>query len=130
MRKSFTLVEVLVSTMVLSICFASILSCYLLVNRQTEREAEYLEAEVICKDIALYGDDYGKNWDFVYYGSHNDSSYIYYDSSFNILPDINGAKYQLYYYYNSSNELIISIRVLGENRYIIKELNYGGGRYV
>ena len=129
MRKGFTLVEVLVSTLVFSICFAAIITCYLMVTKQTEKESEYLNAEIICKDIAIYGDDYGKNWDIVYYGVNSNSNNIYYDSSFNKLDNSTNAKYLLNYFYNSSNELIVSIKVIGEDRYIVRDLNYGGGRY-
>ena len=129
MKKAFTLVEVIVATMVFTICFAAIITCYLMVNKQTEKESEYLRAEAICKDIALYGDEFGRNWDLAYYGVH-DADYIYLDQSFSKQEGFDeNSLYVVTYSYNSSNQLILSIKVVGENRYLVKDLNYGGARY-
>ena len=130
MKKGFTLVEVLVATMVFTICFAAIITCYLMVNKQTEKEYEYLRAESICRDIATYSDDFHKNWDTVYYGVHSDSNDVYLDQDFKKLDSYVGAYDLLSYSYNSGSELILSIKVIGEDRYLIRNLNYGGARYV
>ena len=127
MKKSFTLVEVLVATMVFTICFAAIITCYLMVNKQTEKEYEYLRAEAICRDIALYGDEFGRDWDLAYY-NENDGE-IYLDQSFNKTDEYENTLYIITYSYNGSNQLILSIKVKGENRYLVKDLNYGGLRY-
>ena len=127
MKKSFTLVEVLVATMVFTICFAAIITCYLMVNKQTEKEYEYLRAEAICRDIAFYGDEFGRDWDLAYY-SENDGE-IYLDQSFNKVNEYAETLYIITYSYNGSNQLILSIKVKGENRYLVKDLNYGGLRY-
>ncbi len=127
MRKSFTLVEVLVATMVFTICFSAIITCYLMVNKQTEKEYEYLRAEAICRDIALYGDEFGKNWDIAYYGE-NDGE-IYLNQSFEKVDQYSDSLYVITYWYNTSDQLILNMRVKGENRYLVKELNYGGSRY-
>ena len=130
MKKSFTLVEVLVATLVFTICFAAIITCYLMVNKQTEKEYEYLRAETICRDIATYGDDFHKNWDTVYFGVHGDSGTIYLDQGFKVQENYENSHYVVTYSYNANSQLILSIKVTGEDRYLIKDLNYGGARYV
>ena len=134
-KKGTTLVEVLVAIAVFSIISAAMLSSLLILRKTSARQEEYLRFEMICSDIAFYGDEYGRDWDKEYYSlpaSQNEGK-VYYDHDFEL--STTDKIYCLSYSYLDTNsdgypELIVTIRHVESGRFIIENLNYGGGRYV
>lgn len=133
-KKGTTLVEVLVAIAVFSIISVAMFSSLLIIRRSVARQEEYLHFEMICSDIAFYGDEYKRGWDVEYFSlpfSQNEGQ-IYYDRDFNV--SATEQVYCLSYSYADTDsdgysELIISIQHVESERFIIKNLNYGGGRY-
>lgn len=126
MKKGFTLVEVLVSIFIFSLVLVTTLSTYLLSISFEKRQSEYIYFETICLDINKYSDVYKREWNLYYF--NNDSNEQYYDINFNYVgTTIN--KYKLAFFYTVNNELIINVTDEDNNRFIIKDLNYGGTRY-
>ena len=126
MKKGFTLVEVLVSIFIFSLVLVTILSTYLLSISFEKRQSEYIYFETICLDINKYSDVYKREWNLYYF--NNDSNEQYYDINFNYVgTTIN--KYKLAFFYTANNELIINVTDEDNDRFIIKDLNYGGTRY-
>ena len=130
-KKGTTLVEVLVAIAVFSIISVAMLSSLLIMRKTVARQEEYLRFEMICNDIAFYGDAYQKEWDKYYFGltDPQNEGEIYYDHEFNLTTEESERVYSLFYYYVNDNELIVSIRHAKTGRAIIEDLNYGGGRY-
>lgn len=132
-KKGTTLVEVLVAIAVFSIITVAMFSSLLVMRKTAIRQEEYLRFEMVCTDIAFYGDVYQKEWDVHYFGLTESQSagQIYYDHNFE--QSSTEQVYCLSYYYvnnNGQSELIVSIRHVQSGRAIIENLNYGGGRYV
>ena len=134
-KKGTTLVEVLVAIAVFSIISVAMLSSLLVMRKTAARQEEYLRFEMICTDIAFYGDVHKKDWDKEYFSlpSSQSEGQIYYGHDFT--PSQTEQIYCLSYSYLDTNadgyeELIISIRHVESGRAIIENLNYGGGRYV
>lgn len=126
MKKGFTLVEVLVSIFIFSLVLVTTLSTYLLSISFEKRQSEYIYFETICLDINKYSDVYKREWNLYYF--NNDSNVQYYDINFNYVgTTIN--KYKLAFFYTVNNELIINVTDEDNDRFIIKDLNYGGTRY-
>ena len=126
MKKGFTLVEVLVSIFIFSLVLVTTLSTYLLSISFEKRQSEYMYFETICLDINKYSDVYKREWNLYYF--NNDSNVQYYDINFNYVgTTIN--KYKLAFFYTANNELIINVTDEDNDRFIIKDLNYGGNRY-
>lgn len=126
MKKGFTLVEVLVSIFIFSLVLVTTLSTYLLSISFEKRQSEYIYFETICLDINKYSDVYKREWNLYYF--NNDSNEQYYDINFNYVgTTIN--KYKLAFFYTANNELIINVTDEDNDRFIIKDLNYGGTRY-
>ena len=126
MKKGFTLVEVLVSIFRLSLVLVTTLSTYLLSISFEKRQSEYIYFDTICLDINKYSDVYKREWNLYYF--NNDSNVQYYDINFNYFgTTIN--KYKLAFFYTANNELIINVTDEDNDRFIIKDLNYGGNRY-
>ena len=102
------------------------LSTYLLSISFEKRQSEYIYFETICLDINKYSDVYKREWNLYYF--NNDSNVQYYDINFNYVgTTIN--KYKLAFFYTANNELIINVTDEDNDRFIIKDLNYGGNRY-
>lgn len=135
MKKGLTLVEVLVSISVFVISFATCITVYFTVIKQETRQDEYLAFENVCLEIDKYSDTYGSNWNIEYFG--NDRDIQYYDEKFTLLTgdiNIDDIKYHLEFDYVENQddvlELIVNIYEVESGRFIIKDLNYGGARYV
>ncbi|MBR2926858.1 MAG: type II secretion system protein [Clostridia bacterium] len=133
-KKGTTLVEVLVAIAVFSIISVAMFSSLLVMRKTVARQEEYLRFEMICSDIAFFGDEYGRDWDEHYFSLENrqDEGNIYY--GYNFHPSTTEQVYCLSYSYADTNgdghaELIISVRHVESERVIIDQLNYGGGRY-
>lgn len=134
-KKGTTLVEVLVAIAVFAIISVAMFSSLLVMRKTAARQEEYLRFEMICTDIAFYGDVYKKNWDKEYFSlpSSQNEGQIYYGRDFT--PSMTEHLYCLSYFYLDTNsdgheELIVSIHHVESGRTIIENLNYGGGRYV
>ncbi len=134
-KKGTTLVEVLVAIAVFSIITVAMFSSLLIMRKTVARQEEYLRFEAICTDIAFYGDVHKRAWDKEYFSlpaSQNEGQ-IYYGHDFQ--PSDTEQIYCLSYSYADTNgdgyaELIVSISHVESGRFIIENLNYGGGRYV
>ena len=134
-KKGTTLVEVLVSIAVFSIISVAMFSSLLVMRKTSARQEEYLRFEMICTDIAFYGDVHKRNWDKEYFSlsESREEGEIYFGYNFSLSET--DKIYCLSYSYFDTNsdgykELIISIYHVESGRVIIEDLNYGGGRYV
>jgi len=134
-QKGATLVEVLVAVTVFAIISIAMFTSFLVMKKMVARQKDYLEFEIICRDIDYYSDKYLKDWDLEYFGDkarkddNGDGVYeVYYDFDY-CLSETEQA-YCLEYYYTDQNELIISVYHNETKRIIIDKLNYGGRRYV
>ena len=134
-KKGTTLVEVLVSIAVFSIISVAMFSSLLVMRKTSARQEEYLRFEMICTDIAFYGDVHKRNWDKEYFSlsESREEGEIYFGYDFSLSET--DKIYCLSYSYFDTNsdgykELIISIYHVESGRVIIEDLNYGGGRYV
>ncbi len=125
MKKGFTLVEVLVAFACFAIALSMISITFAFTRKMEERSDSYIHFEAICLDIDAYSDKYGSMWATKYFGT--DDTTIYYSEKYEITTSDN-AKYTLEYEY-VSNELIVNIKYITNDRYIIKDLNYGARRY-
>ncbi len=138
-QKGATLVEVLVAVTVFAIISIAMFTSFLIMKKMVAKQKEYLEFEIICRDINHYSDKYyiegiENDWDLEYYGAkarkddNGDGVYeVYYDFDY-CLSETEQA-YCLEYYYTDQNELIISVYHNETKRIIIDKLNYGGKRY-
>lgn len=124
-KRGFTLVEVLTSMFIFTLIFAVCLSTYLISVRLEQRQSEYLFFESVCLDINEYSNAYKKEWNIYYFG--NESHVQYYDSAYILVAEED--KYQLSFSYNEINQLIVNVKETNNDRYIIKDLNYGSDRY-
>ena len=133
-QKGATLVEVLVAVTVFAIISIAMFTSFLIMKKMVAKQKEYLEFEIICRDINHYSNKYLRDWDLYYFGykdrkdDNGDGVYVYYDFDY-CLSETEKA-YCLEYYYTEQNELIISVYHNETKRIIIDKLNYGGGRYV
>ncbi len=134
-KKGTTLVEVLVAIAVFAIISVAMFSSLLVMRKTSARQEEYLRFEMICTDIAFYGDVYQRNWDKEYFSlpASQDEGQIYFGYDFAVSET--DRIYCLSYSYLDTNsdgykELVVSIRHVESGRTIIEDLNYGGGRYV
>lgn len=139
-QKGATLVEVLVAVTVFAIISIAMFTSFLIMKKMVAKQKEYLEFEIICRDINHYSDKYyivkeiKNDWDLNYFGDkarkddNGDGVYeVYYDFDY-CLSETEKA-YCLEYYYTDQNELIISVYHNETKRIIIDKLNYGGKRY-
>lgn len=140
-KKGATLMEVLVAIAVFAIISVAMFSSLTVMTKTAARQEEYLRFEMICTDIALYGDEYALDWDEKYMADRamerplpdeNGTYRIYFNRDFE--PSATERIYSLTYFYLDTNgdgytELILTIRHIESERVIIKSLNYGGGRY-
>lgn len=138
-QKGATLVEVLVAVTVFAIISIAMFTSFLIMKKMVAKQKEYLEFEIICRDINHYSDKYYIEgeinvWDSNYFGDkarkddNGDGVYeVYYDFDY-CLSETEQA-YCLEYYYTDQNELIISVYHNETKRIIIDKLNYGGKRY-
>ena len=129
MRKSFTLVEVMVALAVFAIVIVGITTTVIFINKIEKRSEYFSHFETICLDIDKYSDEYGKEWDLHYYGEKKDEGTIYYSDNYEIVGSVEAAKFTLTYSYNSSGQLIVNVSEKGKEKKIIENLNYGGRRY-
>ena len=125
MKKGFTLIEVLVAFSIFAIALTMISTTFAFTRKMEERNDCYIHFEAICMDIDVYSDKYGTGWANKYYGS--DDTTIYYDENYQVTV-VDNAKYSLDYAYESGS-LIVSVKNISTNKYIIERLNYGGRRY-
>ncbi len=138
-QKGATLVEVLVAVTVFAIISIAMFTSFLIMKKMVAKQKEYLEFEIICRDINHYSYKYYIEgeinvWDSNYFGDkagkddNGDGVYeVYYD--FDYCLSENEKAYCLEYYYTDQNELIISVYHNETKRIIIDKLNYGGKRY-
>ncbi len=126
-KKGSTLVEVLVSLVIVSIVFASSLTTYLLSIKAQSKQKEYLYFETICQNIDKYSDRYKKDWNIYYF--NNEDTIQYYDNDFKLVDKNQEYKYELTFYYTDSNELIVDVYNVLNDYKIIDSLNYGSYRY-
>ena len=129
MRKSFTLVEVMVALAVFARVIVGITTTVVFINKIEKRSEYFSHFETICLDIDKYSDEYGKEWDLHYYGEKKDAGIIYYSDSYEIVGSEEASKFTLSYSYNTSGQLIINVSEKGKSKKIIDNLNYGGRRY-
>lgn len=134
-KKGTTLVEVLVAIAVFAIISVAMFTSLLVMRKTSARQEEYLRFEMICTDIAFYGDVHKRNWDKEYFSllAPQDQGEVYFGYDF--YPSETERIYCLSYSYFDTNsdgyeELIVSIHHVESGRTIIEDLNYGGGRYV
>ncbi len=138
-QKGATLVEVLVAVAVFAIISTAMFTSFLVMKKMIARQKDYLEFEIICRDINHYSDKYyiegnENDWDLNYFGDkarkddNGDGVYeVYYDFDY-CLSETEKA-FCLEYYYTDQNELIVSVYHNETKRIIIDKLNYGGKRY-
>lgn len=130
-QKGATLVEVLVAVTVFAIISIAMFTSFLIMKKMVAKQKEYLEFEIICRDINHYSNKYLRDWDLNYGFSGNanhDGVYeVYYDFDYHLSET--ELVYRLEYYYTDENELIISVYHNETERIIIDKLNYGGKRY-
>jgi len=134
-KKGTTLIEVLVAIAVFAVISVAMFSSLLVMRTTSARQEEYLRFEMICTDIAFYGDVHKRSWDKEYFSlpAPQDEGKIYFGYDFT--PSTADKIYCLSYSYLDTNsdgheELILSIYHVESGRTIIENLNYGGGRYV
>lgn len=129
-QKGSTIVEVLVSLIIILIAISGFFISYFSLVKIVNRQKEYIYFEKVCLDINKYSNKYKKDWDIYYFDNVNSLEYmhiVYYDANFKKTTIL--SKYQLVYYYDRENNLIISIKNLEDDYYIIEQLNYGSVRY-
>lgn len=123
-KKGFTLVEIVVSIALFSVMVGAIFSCYFLARNANIKHKEYLYFENICLEIDYFYDKYGTNWEKNYYGSDSKDDIYYYNNNYEKVDE--KSKYELSFKYNENNEMILSIKNLDKNYFVIENLNYGG----
>ena len=127
MKKGLTLVEVMVATAIFTMTFAVCITLSLSSVKQEKRQRDYMTFESICYDINYYCNAYNKDWASNYF--KDDNTTHYYDITYKIVTNIDEANYELVYSYNESNELIVNVNDIKNNRKIIDNLNYGSKRF-
>lgn len=123
-KKGFTLVEIVVSIALFSVMVGAIFSCYFLARNANIKHKEYLYFENICLEIDYYYDKYGKDWENNFYKNDHANDIYYYDNNYKQVEEL--SKYELSFKYNEKDEMILSIKNLDKNYYVIENLNYGG----
>lgn len=130
MKKGLTLVEVMVATAIFTMTFAVCITLSLSSVKQEKRQRDYMTFESICYDINYYCNAYKIEWANKYFGDDiNAPKAHYYDITYKIVSNRDEANYELVYSYNKSNELIVNVNDIKNNRKIIDNLNYGSKRF-
>lgn len=130
MKKGLTLVEVMVATAIFTMTFAVCITLSLSSVKQEKRQRDYMTFESICYDINYYCNAYKSEWANKYFGDDiNAPKAHYYDITYKIVSNRDKANYELVYSYNESNELIVNVNDIKNNRAIIENLNYGSKRF-
>ena len=130
MKKGLTLVEVMVATAIFTMTFAVCITLSLSSIKQEKRQRDYMTFESICYDINYYCNAYKIEWANKYFGDDiNAPKAHYYDITYKIVSNRDEANYELVYSYNESNELIVNVNDIKNNRKIIDNLNYGSKRF-
>ena len=130
MKKGLTLVEVMVATAIFTMTFAVCITLSLSSVKQEKRQRDYMTFESICYDINYYCNAYKIEWANKYFGDDiNAPKAHYYDITYKIVSNRDEANYELVYSYNESNELIVNVNDIKNNRKIIDNLNYGSKRF-
>lgn len=130
MKKGLTLVEVMVATAIFTMTFAVCITLSLSSVKQEKRQRDYMTFESICYDINYYCNAYKSEWANKYFGDDiNAPKAHYYDITYKIVSNRDKANYELVYSYNESNELIVNVNDIKNNRKIIDNLNYGSKRF-
>lgn len=124
--KGMTLVEVLVAITVFTIIVGTIFTSIFGMRRVVVRQEAYFQFDTICRDIAHYGNKYGKAWDMEYFNldESKELNVVYYNARFFVTEDAT-AEYRLEYRYDGDGALVISVYNNETGRVIIDELNYG-----
>lgn len=132
-KKGFSIIEVIVALLLFSVFLITLCSAVVGLKNALIRQSEYVYFDNICREIAKYGDRYGKNWDVEYFGADAVDKVdgvehkICFDSDFNTAGS-SSSDYTLTYKY-VDGELILSVENTAKSYKIIENLNYGGGRY-
>ncbi len=130
MKKGLTLVEVMVATAIFTMTFAVCITLSLSSVKQEKRQRDYMTFESICYDINYYCNAYKSEWANKYFGDDiNAPKAHYYDITYKLVSNRDEANYELVYSYNDSNELIVNVNDIKNNRKIIDNLNYGSKRF-
>lgn len=130
MKKGLTLVEVMVATAIFTMTFAVCITLSLSSVKQEKRQRDYMTFESICYDINYYCNAYKSEWANKYFGDDiNAPKSHYYDITYKLVSNRDEANYELVYSYNDSNELIVNVNDIKNNRKIIDNLNYGSKRF-
>lgn len=130
MKKGLTLVEVMVATAIFTMTFAVCITLSLSSVKQEKRQRDYMTFESICYDINYYCNAYKIEWANKYFGDDiNAPKAHYYDIAYKLVSNRDEANYELVYTYNDSNELIVNVNDIKNNRKIIDNLNYGSKRF-
>lgn len=130
MKKGLTLVEVMVATAIFTMTFAVCITLSLSSVKQEKRQRDYMTFESICYDINYYCNAYKSEWANKYFGDDiNAPKAHYYDITYKLVSNKDEANYELVYSYNDSNELIVNVNDIKNNRKIIDNLNYGSKRF-
>ncbi len=132
-KNGFTLAEVMVSVAVSAILICALLSAVLSLSALPARQKELTAFRFVCRDIALYGDEYGREWDKHYFAGVVNTAQphgcVYYDAAFLPLSSSDSAKYLLNYEYNDRGALVVTVEEISSGRAVIEALDYGAGRY-
>lgn len=130
MKKGLTLVEVMVATAIFTMTFAVCITLSLSSVKQEKRQRDYMTFESICYDINYYCNAYKIEWANKYFGDDINAPKVhYYDITYKLVSNRDEANYELVYTYNDSNELIVNVNDIKNNRKIIDNLNYGSKRF-
>ena len=129
-RKGYTLVEVIVAFAIFAIVLTGVSATFTFTSKMETRNGYFIHFEAICADIDLDSDEYQREWDTYYYGIHGDDGTIYYSSDYQVVGGESAAKFVLTYSYDSDDQLIVNVTEKNNNQVIIRDLNYGGNRYV
>ena len=120
----------MVATAIFTMTFAVCITLSLSSIKQEKRQRDYMTFESICYDINYYCNAYKIEWANKYFGDDiNAPKAHYYDITYKIVSNRDEANYELVYSYNESNELIVNVNDIKNNRKIIDNLNYGSKRF-
>lgn len=144
-KKGELLVETIVAMVIAALMTLAFFAVFKSFSSIGKRQDEYIFFEGVCYDIDKYYDAYGKDmWDDMYFNKEikeNDRVFIssmgtrvyiqeYFDN-FELLQtpqipnDLPIYTYLLTYDINKDNELIVSIKNVKTDKYIVENLNYG-----
>ncbi len=125
-----SLVEVLVAIAVFALVCTFAFGLLLKMTKLPQRQEESVRAEMLCRDIALCSDMYGKEWIGFFdasLDSEAQSGEILLGADFKL--NTNAPEYKLTYSYTASKELTVSILHIESGREIVSDFNYGNKRY-